>query len=72
MMKRIFLTAITAATMIGAATVPSFADALHSNGTTGQPYAVDSNAGSVQGQTNRSATGTANKTTHDGFRYVVD
>ncbi|MCL6636455.1 MAG: hypothetical protein K6T26_00790 [Alicyclobacillus sp.] len=66
-MKRMFLTSVTAATLLLSSVTPAFADVIRAGGqTTGQPVAAQSNPGSAQGQANRSATGTSNKLTHDG------
>jgi len=47
----------------------AFADVIW--GPSGQPVAVSSNPGSLQGQANRSATGTQNKFTHDGVKPII-
>lgn len=46
----------------------AFANAVHSSG--GKPTVVSSNPGSAQAQADRSPTGTANKTAHDGYREL--
>ena len=66
-MKKVLVSLVTVAAILGATAAPAFADVVHANGTTGQPSAVGSNTGSVQGQTSRSATGTLNKDFHDGW-----
>lgn len=66
-MKKFILSTVTVLGILGATTVPAFANVIHSNGTSGKPVAMGSNTGSVQGQTNRSATGTQMKETHDGW-----
>ncbi|WP_026961023.1 hypothetical protein [Alicyclobacillus herbarius] len=72
-MKKLLVTSITAAAILGASIAPAFADVIRTSGsTTGQPVAAVSNPGSTQGQANRSDTGTVNKFTHDGFRLVVE
>lgn len=71
LVKKFLVTSVTAAALLCAMSAPTFADVIHTNGTTGQPSEVGSNAGSVQGQTNRSTTGTTNKFTHDGWKTVM-
>jgi acyl-coenzyme A synthetase/AMP-(fatty) acid ligase len=69
-MKKFLVSVVTVAAILGATAAPAFADVIHSSGTTGQPVAVGSNTGSVQGQTNRSATGSLSKETNDGWKMI--
>lgn len=69
-MKKVVVSAFAAAAMLGASVMPAFADVLRT-GDTGQPYASVSDTGSAQGQANRSDTGTYNKYTHDGARFII-
>lgn len=71
-MKKFVATVLTVVTLLSATSTTVFANVIHSNGATGQPVAVGSNLGSIQGQTNRSSTGTREKATNDGWRVVVD
>lgn len=66
-MKKLLASVVTVAAILGATASPAFADVVHANGSTGQPVMMGSNSGSAQGQANRSATGTQNKETHDGY-----
>lgn len=71
MMKRVICAVFASSIMVSTAVVPTFANVLRT-GSTGQPYAAESNTGSTQGIANRSATGTTSKITHDGFVPVVE
>ncbi|WP_067621434.1 hypothetical protein [Alicyclobacillus acidiphilus] len=70
-MKKFILSAAAVAGIWAATTAPVFANVVHANGSTGVPSAVGSNSGSVQGQTNRSTTGTTMKFTNDGWAVLV-
>jgi len=70
-MKKLLTSVCAVAVMLSVSAVPAFADVIHANGSTGKPSAVGSNTGSVQGQLNRSATGTYSKITYDGWRTEV-
>lgn len=70
--KKFILSTLTVVGVLGATTVPVFADVIHSNGTSGKPIAHGSNPGSVQAQQHRSVTGTQNKSTHDGWIWVIE
>ncbi|AEW06556.1 hypothetical protein Sulac_3108 [Sulfobacillus acidophilus DSM 10332] len=67
---RIWGWAIMAAMVLGSA-APTYADVIRSGSAmSGQPVTAQSNPGSAQGQTHRSATGTSNKFSHDGRVYI--
>lgn len=66
-MKKLILSVATAASIFCVTAAPAFANVIHSNGSTGTPIMMGSNSGSTQGQANRSATGTLNKFSHDGW-----
>jgi hypothetical protein len=72
-MKKWIVSVSVSAVVIVSGVAPVFADVLRSPGqATGHPYASESNTGSIQGQTNRSSTGTTNKFTHDGIHTIWD
>ena len=70
-MTKLFVTAATVLSILGATSAPAFANVIHASGNTGKPSIVYSNPGSKQGQTNRSSVGSTAKATHDGWRVVV-
>jgi hypothetical protein len=69
-MKKLLATAVTVVAILGTTVAPAFASVIF-NGSPGQPTAMGSNSGSVQGQTHRSSIGTYNKVTHDGWKGGV-
>lgn len=72
-MKKFLLSSMTIAALLCVSTAPAWADVVRPAGqTTGAPSASESNSGSVQGQANRSTTGTTNKLTHDGLKEIYD
>ncbi|WP_067717578.1 hypothetical protein [Ferroacidibacillus organovorans] len=70
-MNKIVLSLSTIAVAVVFNVAPAFANVLHSSGRSGKPTAMGSNAGSIQGQSHRSATGTNSKLTHDGWRTAL-
>ncbi|OPG17370.1 hypothetical protein [Ferroacidibacillus organovorans] len=70
-MKKLVISLSTIAVAVALNVAPAFANVIHSSGSTGKPTAMGSNAGSAQGQSHRSATGTTSKMTHDGWRTAL-